>query len=131
MIIDTSAMAAILLDEPERALFLKLIGDSAARKMSAASVVELVEIYHRKFRSPDPVETMLRDLAELDITVVAVTAQQAVAAADARVRFGKGAGHPAQLNYGDSFAYALSQVMALPLLFKGDDFSRTDVTPVT
>jgi ribonuclease VapC len=68
-------------------------------------------------------------LTEMNIGIAAFTADQARIARDAHARFGKGSGHPAQLNFGDCFSYALAQALDAPLLFKGADFSHTDIRP--
>ena len=126
MIIDSSALMAIALREPERDAFYKAIEDDWVRKMSAASYVECVEVYFRRIDLPNGQQLLDQDLNDLDITIVAVTAEQAFVAAEARRVYGKGR-HRADLNYGDSFAYALAKVMDEPLLFKGNDFIHTDV----
>jgi ribonuclease VapC len=102
------------------------IDDVWVRKMSAASYVECAEVYFRKIDPERGQEMLDEDLVDLNITIVAVIAEQAFVAAEARRLYGKGR-HPAALNYGDSFSYALAKVMREPLLFKGDDFSRTDI----
>lgn len=105
MIIDSSALMAIALDEPERSALYSAIEKVWVRKMSAASYVECAEVYFRKI-DPEHGQKMLdEDLVELNITIVAVTAEQAFVAAEARRIYGKGR-HPAALNYGDSFSYA-------------------------
>ncbi|PVM92473.1 VapC toxin family PIN domain ribonuclease [Caulobacter radicis] len=128
MIIDTSALAAILLKEPEAGRFYDAIMAVAEPKLSAASFVELVEVYAKKIEIDDVMEVVREDLAMLGIVVVPVTSQQAVLAGAARLRFGKGR-HAARLNYGDSFSYALARSLNAPLLFKGDDFTHTDIRP--
>ncbi|MFT4255219.1 MAG: type II toxin-antitoxin system VapC family toxin [Caulobacter sp.] len=126
MIIDTSAFIAIALAEPEREAFHDLIRDNWVRKMSVASYLECAEVYFRKLDLANGVALLDADIAELGITIVAVTAQQAFVAAEARRVYGKGR-HRANLNYGDCFTYALAKVMEEPLLFKGDDFAHTDI----
>ena len=126
MIIDSSALIAIALREPERDAFYKAIEDDWVRKMSAASYVECVEVYFRKIHLEDGQKLLDEDLNDLGVTIVAVTAEQAFVAAEARRVYGKGR-HQADLNYGDCFAYALAKVMDEPLLFKGNDFIHTDV----
>jgi len=129
MIIDSSALMAIALDEPERGALYAAIDNAWVRKMSAASYVECAEVYFRKIDEERGQEMLNEDLVDLNITIVAVTAEQAFVAAEARRVYGKGR-HPAALNYGDSFSYALAKVMKEPLLFKGDDFSQTDIESV-
>jgi ribonuclease VapC len=127
LIVDTSALLAIMLKEPERALYVSAVTGSRA-KISAASYVEAA----LKLISegvPEPNEKLSFALAGLEIELVPVDAEQARVAVEARLQFGKGR-HPADLNYGDCFAYALARVTGEPLLYKGDDFARTDVVSV-
>jgi ribonuclease VapC len=128
MVIDTSALLAILQDEPERRAFNEAIEGDASRLLSVASFVEVSMVVESRYGAEG-----LRDLDQfLDlagIDLVSVDIEQGKAARRAFSRFGKGR-HPAGLNYGDCFAYALASVIGEPLLFKGDDFPKTDVTPV-
>jgi ribonuclease VapC len=94
--------------------------------MSAASYVEAAEVYMRRTRVEIGLSLLNRDLAQLRIEIVPVTADQAYAAAEARRIYGKSR-HEADLNYGDSFSYALAKSLDEPLLFKGNDFIHTDV----
>lgn len=128
MIIDTSALLAILRDEPEAAACAEAIQQAAARRLSAVSFVETAAVIDS---SRDPVASRGFDelLREAQITVEAVTEAQARLARDAYRDFGRGSGHPARLNFGDCFSYALAKVMGEALLFKGNDFVHTDVTP--
>ncbi|MEJ2815428.1 type II toxin-antitoxin system VapC family toxin [Caulobacter sp. CCG-8] len=126
MIIDTSALLALALKEPERDAFYVLMLRAKRRRMSAASYVEAAEVYMRRISPEKGIPLLNRDLAQLRIEVVAVTAEQAYAAAEARRTYGKGR-HDAELNYGDSFVYALAKSLDEPLLFKGNDFIHTDV----
>lgn len=126
MIIDTSALAAIALKEPEAERFYDLIKTAEAPKLSAVSFVELVEIYARRMETPDPLAAVQRSIARLGISIIDVSAEQAVLASQARNIFGKGR-HRAKLNFGDVFVYALARSLDEPLLFKGDDFIHTDV----
>ena len=127
MVIDPSAIAAILLNEQEAEIFEDKIAVDPVRKLSAAGLVEIAMV----------IEGRLGDLggALLDlwlhkagIDIVPVDAAQAQAARRAWRRYGKGR-HPAGLNFGDCFSYALAKTSGEPLLFKGDDFALTDVTP--
>jgi len=128
MIVDTSALIAILRDEPEARACASAIESSAIRRVSAANFVETALIIDA---SRDPVASRRFDdlIREAQITVEPVTEAQARIAREAYRDFGKGSGHPAKLNFGDCFAYALAKVTAEPLLFKGDDFARTDIEP--
>lgn len=127
MIIDTSAIVAILREEADARLFAEAIEATPVRRISAATYVEIGAVIDG---ARDPVASRLVDslLATAGIVVEPVTADQARIARDAYRDFGKGSGHPAGLNFGDCFAYALARATGEPLLFKGDDFSRTDVT---
>ena len=123
--IDSSALIAILRDEPERAAFVRKLGADRVRLLSAANWLEAAIIVDDRLG-----EAGARDLKlfvlEAAIEIVPVTAAQAELARVAYRRFGRG-NHPARLNYGDCFAYALARETGEPLLFKGDDFSRTDI----
>ena len=126
MIIDASAVIAILRDEPEAAACARAIERGVVRRMSAANFVEAAIIVDA---SRDPVASRRFDelIQEARIIVEPVTEAQARIARAAYRDFGRGSGHPAKLDFGDCFAYALSKVMGEPLLFKGDDFVHTDV----
>jgi ribonuclease VapC len=128
MIVDTSALIAILRDEPEARACASAIESSAIRRVSAANFVETALIIDA---SRDPVASRRFDdlIREAQIIVEPVTEAQARIAREAYRDFGKGSGHPAKLKFGDCFAYALAKVTAEPLLFKGDDFARTDIEP--
>jgi ribonuclease VapC len=125
MVIDTSAVVAILENEPERARFVRLIAADELRQLSAVSRVECTCVIEGRKRDAGraDLELFLREAA---IEVAPVTADQAEIACEAFRRFGQGR-HPAGLNIGDVFGYALAKVTGEPLLFKGDDFTRTDV----
>ncbi len=127
MIIDTSALLAILFDEPERRTFNEAIEAAETRVMSAAALVEVSIVIESRYGAEG-----LRDLdlfiERAGIRIAAVDAEQAYAARRGFSRFGKGR-HPAGLNYGDCFAYGLAAVLGEPLLYKGEDFRQTDVTP--
>ena len=125
MVIDTSAVVAILCGEPERRTFLEAIDGADVRLMSAASFVEASIVIEARF-GPEGVHSFDRLLQRAGIDVVPVDAAQAREARRAFSRFGKGR-DVAGLNYGDCFSYALAAVLAEPLLFKGDDFAHTDV----
>jgi ribonuclease VapC len=129
LIIDTSAVIAILKDEPEAPGFARAIADAAEPKISAVSYVEAAAVLDR---AEDPLAGRELDhlLEVAGATVEPVTVAHAKRARAAYRDFGRGSGHPASLNFGDCFSYALAIEAAKPLLFKGDDFSRTDVVPV-
>jgi len=126
MVVDTSALIAILFDESEKLAFANMIDKAADPKVSAVTRVEAMMVYlgRRRNESSD-----VLDLIEiLGLKTVDVDRAQSDRALDAFTRFGKGR-HPARLNLGDCFAYALAATLSEPLLFKGDDFGRTDIAP--
>ena len=128
MVVETSAVLAILLDEPEAAEFAQLIEDDPAPLISAASVFEAGIVLLSR-HGPDARGDLQEFLAQGGLQVEPVTAEQADLALEAYQRFGKGR-HPAGLNFGDCFAYALCKATGQPLLFKGQDFSLTDIATV-
>jgi len=127
MVIDTSALLAILQDEPERREFNEAIEAADSRVMSVASFVEASIVVEVRYGAEG-----LRDLdlflERASIELLPVDVAQAREARLAFSRFGKGC-HAAGLNFGDCFAYALAHVLQEPLLYKGEDFSRTDIEP--
>ena len=128
MIIDSSALIAILTGEPERAAFVEAIRAARDPRISAASLLEASIVVDRR---GDPVlSRQFNDLVSaLGITVVPFDAEHLAVGRAAYRDFGKGSGHPAGLNLGDCFSYALARCSGEALLFKGDDFSHTDITP--
>ncbi|HXW90171.1 MAG TPA: type II toxin-antitoxin system VapC family toxin [Terriglobales bacterium] len=128
MIFDTSAVVAILRDEAEAPLFAMAIEKAVHRRISAVNYVEAAAVIDA---NRDPIASRRFDdlFHEAEVTVESVTEAQARIARQAYHDFGKGSGHPARLNFGDCFAYALAKVKREPMLFKGDDFSHTDITP--
>ena len=125
MVIDTSAIVAIALGEPEAKSFEARIVDASVRLISAATVFEAAMVIETRLGEAGGVELDLW-LHKARVEIVAVDAEQADQARRAWRRFGKGR-HPAGLNVGDCFSYALSTTTQEPLLFKGGDFSRTDI----
>ena len=127
MVLDTSALLAILQDEPERRAFNEAIEAADACRMSLANLVEVAIVIEARFGAAGQ-----RDLDQYveraNIELMSVDLEQAHVARRAYSRYGKGR-HAAALNFGDCFAYALATVLGEPLLFKGDDFARTDVVP--
>jgi ribonuclease VapC len=128
MVIDTSALVAILQREPERRPFIEAIELADARLMSVATFVEISIVIEARHGAEG-----LRDLdhfiSRAAIELVLVDAEHGKVARSAYSRFGKG-GHHAGLNYGDCFSYALAMSTGEPLLCKGDDFVHTDVAIV-
>ena len=125
MIIDTSALVAVLDQEPEAERIAHTLASAPERVLSAANLVE-VGIVMQARRGDDGARDLDLLLAKLRVEIAAVTASQADIARKAFRRFGRGR-HAANLNFGDCFAYALAKDKSAPLLFKGNDFGRTDV----
>lgn len=128
MVIDTSALLAILQDEPERRAFNEAIEAAAHPAMSTATLVEASIVIEARYGA-EGLRDLDQFLATAKIEFVPVDIEQAHAARRAFSEFGLGR-HPAGLNYGDCFSYALAKVLGAPLLFKGGDFSETDVARV-
>ena len=126
MIVDSSALLAILRDEPEGLACAREIEAAESRRISAANFLETAIVIDG---SRDPVASRRFDdlVREAGLVIEAVTEAQARNARDAYRDFCKGTGHPAQLNFGDVFAYALAKATGEKLLFKGGDFGHTDV----
>lgn len=128
MVIDTSALVAILQREPERRRFIEAIEAADVRLMSVATFVEISIVIEARHGAEG-----LRDLDHFinraGIELVSVDIEQGTTARGAFVRYGKGR-HRAGLNYGDCFSYALAILKGEPLLFKGDDFVHTDIATV-
>jgi ribonuclease VapC len=126
MIIDTSALVAIVHREAEADLFQRVISEAAPARLSAANYVELGVVIARG-RDPRVGHTLDQFLAGAGIVVEPFTERQARIAREAYRDYGKGSGHRAGLNFGDCFAYALSRDLGEPLLYKGTDFGHTDI----
>lgn len=125
MVIDTSAIVAIAINEPDAAELEVRIADDPVRLISAAILLEATIVLESRLGDAGGRELDLW-LLKIGAEVVSVDAEQADAARRAWRRYGKGR-HPAALNYGDCFSYALAMTRGEPLLFKGDDFVKTDV----
>lgn len=128
MVVDTSAIVAIFQDEPESELFSDLIRGADESHISTASVAETLIVLDNRSRTGNS-ELLRNMLFELGLTIEVVTLTEAWIAGEAYRRFGKGR-HPARLNVGDCFSYALAKSYDLPLLYKGNDFSQTDIRSV-
>lgn len=126
MIIDTSALIAILHLEPEARRLLEAIRAADRRAMSAATLVE-VGIVAEALAGSEGARELDAALTRLKIEIEPLSESHASYARRAFRRYGKGQGHPAQLNFGDCFAYALAKATGEPLLFKGGDFAKTDI----
>lgn len=124
--VDSSALIAIMLNEAERASFLDALDNAPAIVMSSTSLVETRLVAWARGR-----ESLVDQLNALVLAYGIEIAPTGLPEADfahaANVHYGKGSGHPAQLNFGDLFAYALAKSRDIPLLFKGNDFAQTDV----
>jgi len=126
--VDTSAIVAIVLNEPERAEFRNAIQSAARAMISTVSVIEAKMVVYGR-RGPRAV-VFVDDLFRLPIFEITPPGDADMNAAYAAfVAFGRGSGHPAAINFGDVFSYALAKVRNLPLLFKGNDFAETDIQP--
>ena len=128
MIVDTSALIAILYDEPEARACVAAIHAAPQRRISAANFFEAAIIIDGA-RSPVSSRRLDDLVKEARLVIEPVTEQQARIAREAYRDYGRGSGHPARLNFGDCFAYALTRATGEPLLFKGNDFVHTDITP--
>ena len=128
IVVDTSAIVAILQDEPESMAFIKFLAAHDV-SMSAASLIETLRVM--RIRRTEGGVSRVWDIIEAqDISVAAVDREQVALADEGMRRFGKGRdAPPAVLNFGDLFAYALARQLKAPLLFKGSDFAQTDITP--
>ena len=126
MVADTSALVAVLMRETEAETFAEAIRRNSPTLVSAASAVEFLIVALGK--GAEPYLAAIEILADPDIDIVPLDYEQALIAGEANRLYGKGR-HPAGLNFGDTFAYALASTRNLPLLFKGNDFARTDLTP--
>jgi ribonuclease VapC len=126
VIVDTSALIAILRNEPETEAFVRAIDNALRPRMSAGNFLEAGIVVDRA-RNPLPVHRLDDLMTELRLAIEPVTEEQARIARQAYRDYGRGSGHPARLNFGDCFAYALARATGERLLFKGGDFARTDI----
>ena len=126
--VDTSALLAIVFNEPEREIFFKAIREAESALVSAVSVVEARMVtYSRRGETGLDILDGILDVPTFAIASPAV--KEIDIAHQAFVTYGKGNGHPAGLNFGDLFSYALAKARGVPLLYKGTDFARTDIAP--
>ncbi len=125
MVIDTSAILAILLGEPDAEVLSRAIAQDSKRLVSALSALEAAIVIHAR-KGPAGIRELDLFLHSARATVVSLDADQVLLARVAYERYGKGR-HPAALNLGDCCSYALSRSSGEPLLFKGNDFSKTDI----
>jgi ribonuclease VapC len=128
VIVDTSALIAVVTEEPERDVMLAAVRSALRVRISAGTYLEAGVVVDAR-RSPVLTRRLDDFIGALGIEIVPVTSAQAALGRSAYRDFGKGSGHPARLNLGDCFAYALARETGEPLLFKGDDFVHTDIVP--
>lgn len=128
IVVDTSALMAILDKEPDANLYANAIAEADSPLISAATLVELniVMLNRHGIKAAQIVDKLIQ---EGGFQVESFTIQHSEFARDAYARYGKGQ-HSAGLNYGDCFSYALAKATGMPLLFKGQDFAKTDIVPV-
>ncbi|GAA4127010.1 type II toxin-antitoxin system VapC family toxin [Aminobacter aganoensis] len=128
MVIDTSAVVAIARREPEALAFASMLAQTPSKLMAVPTYLECVFVLAGV--APTKGLSFLQGLvSDTLITLVPFGEQELEAAIAARVKFSRGSGHAAKLNFGDCFAYALAKTRNVPLLFKGDDFIHTDIEP--
>lgn len=126
MIVDTSALVAVLRQEPECLAFARALDASEEARISAASYLELAIVIDS--RRDSVMSRVIDEIIEMfNIQIEPVTVEQARIARQAYRDYGRGSGHPANLNFGDCFSYALARSKREPILFKGSDFSATDL----
>ena len=130
MILDTSVLIAIIKEEPEAASFAVTLEVTNELRLSAASYLESSIVLDR-LKNPKLSARLDEILEKAQVAIEPITAEQAQIARQAYRDYGRGSGHPANLNFGDCFAYALARAKREPLLYKGDDFVHTDVRSAT
>ncbi len=122
--VETSAIVAIIQNEFEHRIFARAVADAGRRYLPASCYVETIMVFSKR---PQARSLLERFLSDFDVTIYGSSPEQARLAAAAFERFGRGSGHPARLNFGDCLSYAAARALDAPLLFKGNDFSETDV----
>lgn len=128
MIVDTSAVVAIAFKEADALEYAEALTNATSVRMGAPTYVEAAVVIARQ-RGIEAVADLNELLQQAGVGIVAFNHAHALAARRAYDRYGRGSGHPARLNYGDCLAYAIAEIEDEPLLFKGEDFARTDVRP--
>lgn len=126
MIVDTSAILALAFDEDMAPRIFDVLAGPEIKRISAANLFEALAVVDRR-NDQDAIRLVEESIARFAIVVEAVTPEQVELARAAWNRFGKGTGHPANLNFGDCVAYALAAELGEPLLFVGNDFVHTDL----
>lgn len=124
--VDTSALIAVIRSEPEASQILDVLGRAEQRLISTATLLEAAIVTSGKGSEPERLGMLVQRAA---LEVVPFSAYETNVGTEAFRKFGRGSNHPAKLNFGDCFAYALAKSRDLPLLFKGDDFIHTDIRP--
>ena len=124
MILDTSALVAIVTGERDAPVLLAAMRDADSLQMTTPTALELSLVL-----GPDRRDACMALLRQAGIQLMPFTAEHLAAAQAGHARFGRGSESPAQLNFGDCFSYALAKVTGQPLLFKGEDFTHTDIEP--
>jgi ribonuclease VapC len=126
IVVDTSALLAVVFDEPESVLFIETLASCDAVFVCTATVLEALSVVSKR-KGPAGVAVLHRFLNRPTFKPVAPAMPEIDIAYDALLRYGKGNGHPAQLNFGDLFSYATAKSRGIPLLYKGNDFAQTDI----
>ena len=129
MVVDTSALIAVLQKEPERDAFIGVIGRTSPVFASVVTIQEAAMVMFSR-HGQTGLDELRQFLKDGDITILPYDEPQLNAAIDAFIRYGKGVNSKARLNLGDCASYALAKTMNMPLLFKGNDFTATDVVAV-
>jgi ribonuclease VapC len=127
VILDTSAIVAVIHDEPDRRRLVEALANVAQVGVGTPTLTEASVVLVRRY-GPAGRATLARFLEENEVVAIPFGDHHWSAAAEAYIRYGKGR-HPASLNYGDCMTYATARVAEMPLLFTGDDFAQTDLTP--
>jgi ribonuclease VapC len=128
MVLDTSAIIAVLLSEPERDDFVRIISSGSPLAISVVTLQEAAIVIAGKKQKAEAAQLVDDLVQDLNVEVVPLDVASALGAREAYFRFGRGY-HPAALNFADCFAYALAKMRAEPLLFKGKDFPMIDIVP--
>ncbi len=128
IVVDTSVLIAILKNEPDAQRLIERMESASGCQVSAGSILECGIVIGARYGAAG-LDAMRELCSGLSLDTVAVEAEQSRMGYEAFRLYGRGSGHPAKLNFGDCFAYALAKTRNLPLLFKGDDFIHTDIQP--
>jgi ribonuclease VapC len=131
MFVDASALSALALEEPDHVIYAEALDRSQGSFITSFVLMEagLALMKGRGLRADDAHDQIEIGLKQFRIETVELTSPMILTALKAHERFGKGRNHPAKLNMGDCLSYGAARVLGLPLLYKGDDFSKTDIVP--